>query len=282
MLITDDTIIRRYIPNSLATVKGESTLYEKLYNYIVESEHWIISTFLGEEIYEKFCSEDDKTDKFAFKVANTCRSIIAYDSFLRAVPSLDLILTPNGFGIVNNSNIVPASKERVERLQVYLEKSRDLSIDNLLRFLPKIETWLTTEQCEFFRSTLFPTLYFTKSLGYSDKLWNHYQERREEIMIIEQMLEKSHFSHEQMEVFRMECMAESFASPLHKQVVNGIKNHILAMLKQKPAHPQHLFDILDIIRDNPEDFAEWHSSQLPELYDAPVFKNRKESSAYFF
>lgn len=39
------------------------------------------------------------------------------------VPSLDLVLTPNGFGIVSNQNVAPASRDRVARLIASLEKS---------------------------------------------------------------------------------------------------------------------------------------------------------------
>ena len=55
--------------------------------------------------------------------------IVAFDAFRNAVPHLDLILTPNGFGIVNNSNIAPASKERVERLIASLLSNRDDEIE---------------------------------------------------------------------------------------------------------------------------------------------------------
>ena len=40
----------------------------------------------------------------------------AYD----AVPQMDLVLTPTGFGIVSNQNTAPASRERVDALRLQL------------------------------------------------------------------------------------------------------------------------------------------------------------------
>lgn len=58
--------------------------------------------------------------------------IAAYDAFHRAIPHLDVILTPNGFGIVSNSNIAPASKERVERLMASLLEHRSSRIKRIV------------------------------------------------------------------------------------------------------------------------------------------------------
>ena len=43
-----------------------------------------------------------------------------------------------------------------------------------------------------------------------------------------------------------------------------------------------LFDIVNTIRDNPEEFPEWHSSATAELYAPAVFENKKESLGYWF
>ena len=54
---------------------------------------------------------------------NKCISIhcIPTTKELIAIPSLDLVLTTNGFGIVSNQNVVPASRERVDALISSLE-----------------------------------------------------------------------------------------------------------------------------------------------------------------
>lgn len=49
-------------------------------------------------------------------------------------------------------------------------------------------------------------------------------------------------------------------------------------------HFEHgvLFDIVNTIKDNPEEFPEWHSSKVAELYNPTIFENKKESKGFWF
>ena len=73
--------------------------------------------------------QSQPSDEILMKLKVTMARIVAFDAFRNAIPHLDLILTPNGFGIVNNSSIAPASKERVERLIASLLSNRDDEIE---------------------------------------------------------------------------------------------------------------------------------------------------------
>ena len=97
-LIQNETEMRRYIPNAFTTVKGETPLLQKL---TPSAELWLKQYFTGGVMFEA--------------VQSLATHIVVNEAMRQAVPSLDLVLTPNGFGIVSNSNIAPASKERVEK-----------------------------------------------------------------------------------------------------------------------------------------------------------------------
>ena len=91
---------------------------------------WLIDNFCPKEIFDDIA---DRPDPSTAKV--TMARIVAFDAFRSAIPHLDIILTPNGFGIVNNSNIAPASKERVERLINSLLDNRDNEIESRSAFV---------------------------------------------------------------------------------------------------------------------------------------------------
>lgn len=55
----------------------------------------------------------------------------AYD----AVPQMDLVLTPTGFGIVSNQNTAPASRERVDALRLQLRRDACQLEDGVLSHL---------------------------------------------------------------------------------------------------------------------------------------------------
>ena len=66
--------------------------------------------------------------------------IVVSDAVRCAVPSLDIVLTPNGFGIDSNTNVAPTSKERIERLMASLLDMRDKTVEQLLNQLPQMQS----------------------------------------------------------------------------------------------------------------------------------------------
>lgn len=70
-------------------------------------------------------------DKVAGYLATAICLRAAYD----AVPQMDLVLTPTGFGIVSNQNTAPASRERVDALRLQLRRDACQLEDGVLTYL---------------------------------------------------------------------------------------------------------------------------------------------------
>ena len=96
--------LQKYVPNVLSVAEGEPALFDKLQPYIESAKLMLEKDYLGSE---DFLSEQH--NELAIK-------IVVAEALANAVPSLDIIITPTGFGVVNTDNLAPASKERVERL----------------------------------------------------------------------------------------------------------------------------------------------------------------------
>ena len=140
-LITTNEQITALLPNIAVTVQGEIPLYDKMAPFLSMAEKWVCDVFTSEPVFDTICSlaEDN-----SLRAAST--QIVVYEAFRRALPHLDVILTPNGFGIVSNTNIAPASKERVARLLDTLLENRDAAISQVLSLVPAETGWLSTEQ----------------------------------------------------------------------------------------------------------------------------------------
>ena len=123
-IIENDNQLRKYIPNVIQTINGEQTLFEKLSSQIEEAELWAAESFTGETLFNEIAKEPEGN-----VLRRMMAIIVCNHAFMQDIPSLDLVLTPNGFGIVSNANIAPASKDRVERLIASLEKTRDNAIN---------------------------------------------------------------------------------------------------------------------------------------------------------
>ena len=108
-LITSEELLRKYIPHVFQTVEGEASLYDKMYAYLDNAEEWVKQTFTSETTFNTIAGYTDSNP-----IKPLVSRLVVNQAFLAAVPSLDLVLTPNGFGIVSNQNIAPASKERID------------------------------------------------------------------------------------------------------------------------------------------------------------------------
>ena len=283
-LITTNEQLNALLPNIAVTVQGEIPLIDKMAPFLGMAEKWVCDVFTSEPVFDTICSlaEDN-----SLRAATT--QIVVYEAFRRALPHLDVILTPNGFGIVSNTNIAPASKERIARLLDTLLENRDAAISQVLSLVPAETDWLSTEQGKFFAATMFPnlevTLRFPKS---SESRWKQYLSIREKAIAIEEFFAAQYLSVDLMDVLRSEVQSEQYRSMLHQKICRILKAvEIRCLQSTDPTawmHFEHdaLFNIVNTIKENPEEFPEWHTSSTAELYNPPVFENKKESKGFWF
>ena len=275
-LITNDDTLRQYLPNVFATVKGEVSLFDKVKVDIDLAENWVIETFVSTKTFNTICGYSDDNP---IKVITA--KLIASEALRRAIPSLDLVLTPNGFGVVSNQNVAPASKERVYRLIGSLADYRDECIANLLPALVGASQWLTSSQASFFGETLFPDLAITDQVKGTGSKWECYLSLRPKILDIEASLAEEFFSPELMVQLRNEVLRRTHTANLSR-VINAIRGQVVDLLNGGTIRMRDMIDVVNHIRCNPDLFPEWHASETAKLFAPPVFRNEKKASGYFF
>ena len=279
-LITTDEQLRLLIPNVLATAEGEPTLIEKLYPFLETAEQWAIDNFIPEVIFEEIAEDDGfgPNERFRYPL----EKLVACQAYMTAIPSLDLVLTPNGFGIVSNQNIVPASRERVDALMNSLESQRDSAIEALILRLSSRTDWQQSAQGKYFGATMFPLLNLCRRLAIREHICS-YQQLHERLIKIENVLADTYFSQEQMQVFRSQVIVQySTSKPIEEQIIRSLQAYELQLLTDIQVHPQCYYDLVTIIRERPDDFPAWHASPVADLYTPKIFQNKKNSSAYWF
>lgn len=276
-LITTDEQLRAHLPNIVSQVKGETPFIERLSLFLDLAEDWVINTFVSTPTYNTICGY---TDANPIKVL-TSRLVVA-EAMRRAIPSLDVVLTPNGFAVVSTANLAPASSPRVDRLIGSMTTHRDDCIAALLPELVGASKWLASEQAAFFSSTLFPDLGIVDAVGgAAGSKWEKYLELRTRIIDLEASLAEEWLSPELMEALR-ERNLRGTLSTKEGQVVIQAKAQIVAYLKVGTFNARRLADIVNYIRLNADDFALWHGSKVSEQFNPPVFRNKKKASGYFF
>lgn len=277
MFKTTDVQLRAHIPNIIASVKGEVPFIERLALFLDLAEDWVKTTFTSESTFNTICGY---TDSNPVKIL-TARLVVA-DALRRAIPSLDIVLTPNGFSVVNTSNLAPASKPRVDRLVGSMLAHRDDCIAALLPELPGASKWLASDRADFFGATLFPDLGICDAIGgASSSRWEKYLELRSQVIDLEASLAEEWLSPKLMSALRSENLRGDLTEQ-RNEIVKQVKAQVVGYLRSGSFNSRRLADIVNYIRLNPESFEEWHKSDTARLFAPPVFRNEKKASGYFF
>ena len=276
-LITTDEQLRSNIPNIIASVKGEVPFIERLALFLDLAEDWVKTTFTSESTFNTICGYTDSNN-----IKILCSRLVVADALRRAIPSLDIVLTPNGFGVVSTQNLAPASKPRVDRLVGSMLAHRDDCIAALLPELVGASKWLTSSQADFFGATLFPDLAIVDSVGgATGSKWEKYLELRPQVIDLEASLAEEWFSPELMSALRSENLRGDLTEK-RNEIVRQVKAQVVGYLRSGSFNSRRLADIVNYIRMNPEFFSEWHKSETAKLFAPPVFRNEKKASGYFF
>ena len=276
-LITTDAQLRAHIPNIIASVKGEVPFIERLALFLDLAEDWVKTTFTSESTFNTICGYTDSNN-----IKILCSRLVVADALRRAIPSLDIVLTPNGFGVINTSNLAPASKPRVDRLIGSMLSHRDDCIVALLPGLVGASKWLTSSQADFFGATLFPDLGIVDAVGgATGSKWEKYLELRPQVIDLEASLAAEWLSPELMSALRLENLRGDLTEK-RSEIVRQVKAQVVGYLRSGSFNSRRLADIVNYIRLNPESFSEWHKSETAKLFAPPVFRNEKKASGYFF
>ena len=287
-IVTSDAQLRRLIPHVLATVEGEATLLEKLAPFLETSEEWAMQNFVPDDLFETIAATPEAAETTSDSAAiealrKPLEKVIVSHALMNAIPSLDLVLTPNGFGIVSNQNIAPASKERVERLRDSLEAERDRNLENMVLRLASRNDWQQSSQGKYFAATMFPFLGLCRRLAIREHIWDEYQHLHDRLIKIENVLADTYFSQEQMTVFRQHVMNQMRdCRPIEEHVIRSLQSLEMMLVSDMQCHPQSFYDLVNIIREHEEIFPEWHSSATAQLYTPAVFTNKQKSGGYWF
>ena len=275
-LITDNATLQKYLPNQIATVKGETALFDKITAHLEAAENWVIDTFCSVKTFNTICGYVESNP-----IKQIVSQLVCTEAMRLAIPSLDLVFTPNGFGVVSTNTVGAASKQRVDRLIGSLRDIRDNEIEQVLLLLPEAHAWATSSHADFFGATLFPNIDLVTFCGITSARWDKYLELRSRCISIELTLAEDYFSPELMSELRHEFLVGSM-NVQRLRLVHAIRSQVVDVLQDKPINGTRMRDLVNYIRHNPELFPTWHNSATAQLFSPPKFENKKKSSGYFF
>lgn len=262
----NDKFIKECIPNIILEVEGETPFADKLTPWIQSAKDWLESEYLGPD---DFLNERDN--------ARALR-IVIMKAFADAVPSLDLVVTPTGFGVVNTETVAPASKERIERLIESLRNKVNDDLDILLEFCHQYPEWRESERGKYFCAT-----FLSARRDWRRMVFDSYDAMRTEALHVEALMEEQCFGHDLMTRLRDEFNSRKpyathpLADPVRAAVIDVVYRI------DKPLIPtiwHKCRPVIEMLKRYPEYYDIWEK-EMGDKFNPERFKNDIKGSFYF-
>lgn len=113
--------------------------FDDLKTYVKSGETWLKANVIGSELYDHICASLDTSSSSSSDydeyLVELCRNVICNHAYWDAIPFLDLVHSSAGFGVIQNNNLVPASKDRVAALRAHSLERRDNEAETLIAYL---------------------------------------------------------------------------------------------------------------------------------------------------
>ena len=204
-----------------------------------------------------------------------------------AVPAMDLVITPTGFGIVSNQTTAPASRDRVEALREQLRRDASRTEDQCM------ESLLAAGQL-LHPSVVVNSLFWNASImrryGVTTPSGRRvFREERE--MLLPDLF------HAEMQVVTVispelyGSLVVSLQNPapaddLHRTLIDNVRR-VLAALLQKTSAPRspmkdQMRSLLDFVQKHADQFPEYATSRTAEAHKFKRYENQKDDPCYFF
>ena len=292
MLSIDNNTFLKYLPNTFTTVEGESTLYEKCEDFLIQGKDLLEEYFISIDMLPPEPTPPAEGEQPAQAEPHPydgcldyARRLVCIHAVILAIPSIDLVLTPNGFGIVNSTDVVPASSDRVERLVAMLVKQKNDIMHMLQYKLLQVASWRQSKWFKLWTQTMFgdiSSLFALEGSKYMD-LIDFYNQAKPKIMAIEQKLTSCFFGKETMDALRTSALLGWSETDEHRlYLASCIVSEIVKMYNGS-VPKFHASPFIDYIRKHKSSFPEWEQSQFGQDYEDPqYYENTKEKGGFWF
>ena len=269
-------LFQKAIPTA---INPDDYLFQDAQQHLENANRWVLNQFIGEDLYNGF--EDLDSD-----IQSQLNFIVANKAFYDLIPQLDLILTPNGFGIVRTDNVAPASADRVKNLLDRTYRNWSTQFDQLLMQL------LTTDNllAKFRKSPVFYSLtnsFFLTAAelsihaGIANATREDLEKLAPKISMCEVYLKRKisvEYYEELLSKVRVNALTEA------DKVVFPQFKRSLGMDLQGNHHAVvgYMDNVMNYIENNPDLYPTYTKSSTFINKSKQYFKNEKDSSGFFF
>lgn len=258
--------------NCPAAIEPSGRIFDAVSSFFPEAER-LVAGVIDDAMIDSIAEEHDPNG-----IADCLRRFICLQALCIAVPHLDLVLTPTGFGVVSTDTVAPASAERVRSLRTALERDAGLAFDELFDRLAPIQKWNTSVKARRFVWTLFPRLQDIADITGEPVTITLYPLWSPDINSAERNLAVK-LSPELLQHLRDGVRCASLTDA-ETRLVGMIKGYAKAYLKHEALGMD--LELLKVVEDDIKEFPAYEKSSTYHANHFERYENRKEDSCFFF
>lgn len=263
----------------------DSRIFNAIQPRIELEEKRIYTDYVGQHAAALIEADDASAE--AFVARSRLVRTVCLRAFADEIPSLDVVLTATGFGVVSTQDVAPASRERVEALLRKLDSDYIYTLGDLLRALFRLPGW-AADQLEWMPSlTIF---YHPRQLEiYAGQSRVSSQQWNEAKPVIDEAIEHvaDHISTDLMErLVQIQTDPEATPATEEERRLRQLILYYVGSRLQKGYYavkPKKRFDdIIDYVDANLAAFPLYKDSRAYLLNHHATYENKADSPAYHF
>lgn len=216
------------------------------------------------------------------------------EAFAAAIPKLDLVMTQNGFGVVQTQQIAPASKDRVAALRRACLVSAAQHYDLLLLSLAGCAE---TKPLALKSSTwLYATDHFIRTVGECRAVATRNDQEPEDWTLADlwawrPRIETAEFD---IEAYIGKDERDALISSMRESTVNAHQEHAIRRIRAlisamigfdiyaKTGVRQSIEELVGYMEQNPDSFQPYMNSKEYRARHAERYQNKTDDPCYFF
>lgn len=231
-------------------------------------------------------------------VINELKDYIYKSAAWDALPHLDLTLTENGFAVVSNQHVAPASAERVERLREHLRQQKSRAKDAVIFGVLEKYRFAKGQDCERHilqlqrRNFLFcPTMLRRHGIS----TWNGRAVYEEEYMDLTDRIEAAQRQVEELispelaewmlenQVYKEKSISGLIYNIEYIHLIELCRNLMSAIITGRRQSERELRKkTLEYLEANISKFIQYKNTSSYEANHFQPYENRKDDACFFF
>lgn len=208
----------------------------------------------------------------------------------RAVPHLDLVLTPFGFGVVSNDHHAPASTARVGALAEELRHDESRTRDALVVAL-LATPWATTMAARRLVQSLLWSPTLLRQHGVCCKgaevFDREYDALRPSLMVAEREAARIISPELMAALIRRERLTIEDDYDLYDELRRAVAHFMASVMMERQGQPvpdlaEALRTLLDFVRSHRDQLPEYAASTTCQAHDLKPYQNEADHPTFFF